>query len=137
MLAVTGTATALDPEKRISQYVFDVWQTRDGLPINEIFSIAQTPDGYLWLATPEGLVRFDGARFMVFGRTDRRSPSTLTRQLLVTARADSGWGQIMDSLSGAMAWSPFSPPGKASWTTTCGASMKTGRGCSGSALPAD
>jgi ligand-binding sensor domain-containing protein/signal transduction histidine kinase len=83
MLAVPAIAYPLDPEKRISQYVFDVWQTRDGLPINAVFSIAQTPDGYLWLATLEGLVRFDGVRFRVFGRTDRRSPSTLTRQLLV------------------------------------------------------
>jgi ligand-binding sensor domain-containing protein/signal transduction histidine kinase len=83
MLAAPAAASALDPEKRISQYVFDVWQTKDGLPINEIYSIAQTRDGYLWLATPEGLVRFDGVRFTVFGRNDRRRPSTLTRQLLV------------------------------------------------------
>ena len=42
------------------------WQTEDGLPQNSVLSIAQTPDGYLWLATFDGLARFDGVRFTVF-----------------------------------------------------------------------
>ena len=42
------------------------WQREDGLPDNTITAIAQTPEGYLWLATPRGLARFDGARFTVF-----------------------------------------------------------------------
>src|SRR5579864_8790017 len=52
----------------ISEYVHDVWQTADGLPQNSVQAIAQTPDGYLWIATQEGLVRFDGIRFQVFDR---------------------------------------------------------------------
>ncbi len=42
------------------------WQNEQGLPQNSVTSIAQTPDGYLWLATQEGLVRFDGIRFQIF-----------------------------------------------------------------------
>ncbi len=42
------------------------WQTEDGLPDNEIRCIAQANDGYLWLATRRGLVRFDGVQFKVF-----------------------------------------------------------------------
>ncbi len=42
------------------------WQTEDGLPQSSVLSIAQTPDGYLWLATFDGLARFDGVRFTVF-----------------------------------------------------------------------
>jgi ligand-binding sensor domain-containing protein len=42
------------------------WQTDSGLPQNSATAIAQTPDGYLWLGTEEGLVRFDGIRFTIF-----------------------------------------------------------------------
>ena len=38
------------------------------MPQNSILAIAQTPDGYLWLATEDGLARFDGARFTVFDK---------------------------------------------------------------------
>jgi len=47
-------------------YLFKVWQTKDGLPQNSVNAICQTRDGYLWLGTEEGLVRFDGVRFTVF-----------------------------------------------------------------------
>ncbi|HEX5221016.1 MAG TPA: two-component regulator propeller domain-containing protein [Verrucomicrobiae bacterium] len=39
------------------------WQTDEGLPQNSVWSLAQTPDGYLWVGTHEGLARFDGVRF--------------------------------------------------------------------------
>jgi len=39
------------------------WTTRDGLPQNTVQAICQTRNGYIWLGTQEGLVRFDGTRF--------------------------------------------------------------------------
>ncbi|HKD82430.1 MAG TPA: two-component regulator propeller domain-containing protein [Candidatus Angelobacter sp.] len=42
------------------------WTQKDGLPGADVRKIAQTPDGYLWLATETGLVRFDGVRFKTF-----------------------------------------------------------------------
>jgi ligand-binding sensor domain-containing protein len=56
-------ASALDPGRRLTQYLHKIWQTRQGLPQSSIFAIHQTQDGYLWLGTGEGLVRFDGVRF--------------------------------------------------------------------------
>jgi ligand-binding sensor domain-containing protein/AraC-like DNA-binding protein len=53
----------LDPDKRVDKYMLDQWETSDGLPSNTINSIVQTPDGYLWLASSNGLVRFDGIKF--------------------------------------------------------------------------
>jgi signal transduction histidine kinase/ligand-binding sensor domain-containing protein len=44
------------------------WSTEEGLPQSSVHSIAQTPDGYLWLATEGGLVRFDGIAFRIFDR---------------------------------------------------------------------
>src|SRR5207237_8620371 len=51
-------------------YRFNHWTTDDGLPQNSVMAILQTHDGYLWLATSDGVVRYDGVRFQVF---DRRS----------------------------------------------------------------
>jgi len=47
-----------------------VWGTEDGLPQNRVQAIAQTPDGYLWIGTSEGLARFDGSRFITFDRSN-------------------------------------------------------------------
>jgi signal transduction histidine kinase len=48
------------------EYVRENWTVADGLPINTITSLVQTRDGYLWLGTNDGVVRFDGVRFTVF-----------------------------------------------------------------------
>jgi ligand-binding sensor domain-containing protein len=58
------------------EYLIGNWQTEDGLPQNSISAIAQTPDGYLWLGTFNGLVRFNGVRFTVF--TSATSPGLLS-----------------------------------------------------------
>jgi ligand-binding sensor domain-containing protein len=49
-------------------YTRRVWQMQDGLPENTVQAFAQTPDHYLWIGTSGGLVRFDGARFVLFDR---------------------------------------------------------------------
>ncbi|HMJ57526.1 MAG TPA: two-component regulator propeller domain-containing protein, partial [Gemmatimonadales bacterium] len=56
----------LDPQRPISQYLHDIWTIDQGLPQNGILAIAQGPDGYLWLGTEAGLVRFDGVTFTTF-----------------------------------------------------------------------
>ncbi len=58
--------SALDPKKDLNQYILNSWQ--DGLPHLVIRNIIQSKDGYLWLATYEGLVRFDGVTFTVFDK---------------------------------------------------------------------
>jgi ligand-binding sensor domain-containing protein len=54
----------------LAQYRFDSWTTDNGLPHNWIRAIHQSRDGYLWLPTLDGLVRFDGVRFKVFNRAN-------------------------------------------------------------------
>ena len=58
-----GEARALDPNRQTSQYVREQWSTRGGFPEGAVHAIAQTPDGYLWIGTDKGLVRFDGFNF--------------------------------------------------------------------------
>ena len=54
-------AFALDPDKGLSACTVQVWHVRDGLPGAWVRALAQTPDGYLWIATANGLARHDGA----------------------------------------------------------------------------
>ena len=49
-----------------AEYQIDVWRADDGLPQGTVTSVVQTPDGYLWFGTQNGLVRFDGMAFRVF-----------------------------------------------------------------------
>ncbi len=58
---------AVCPEIR-GEYRFDSWTTDNGLPQNGLREITQTPDGYLWFTTFDGLVRFDGVKFTTFNK---------------------------------------------------------------------
>src|SRR4029434_4467598 len=53
---------ALDPSLDITQYAHLAWTFRNGFSNGAVYTIAQTPDGYLWLGTASGVVRYDGAR---------------------------------------------------------------------------
>jgi signal transduction histidine kinase/ligand-binding sensor domain-containing protein len=63
VLACSSALYGLDPSRTLTQYVHRIWQNQQGLPEASIFSLLQTHDGYLWLGTQTGLVRFDGVRF--------------------------------------------------------------------------
>jgi signal transduction histidine kinase/CheY-like chemotaxis protein/ligand-binding sensor domain-containing protein len=58
----------VDPHKPITQYVHTVWRSEDGLPQNSIQTMLQAKDGYVWIGTQEGLVRFNGLEFKVFNK---------------------------------------------------------------------
>ena len=62
LLAWCACAAALDPSLDISQYAHTAWRVRDGFFKASIQPIAQPSDGYLWLGTQFGLLRFDGMR---------------------------------------------------------------------------
>ena len=82
---------ALDPAVRISQYAHTAWRVRDGFLIGTPQAVAQTTDGYLWIATDAGLVRFDGVRFVPWTPPrDASLPSSAIYSLL-GARDGSLW----------------------------------------------
>ena len=62
LLACLPCAFALDPSLDVSQYAHKAWKISEGFSKGFIRSIAQTADGYLWLGTEFGLLRFDGVR---------------------------------------------------------------------------
>jgi signal transduction histidine kinase/ligand-binding sensor domain-containing protein len=79
-------SVAEDPGPR---YTIRSWGTREGLPANEVISLIQTRDGYLWLGTYYGLVRFDGIHFTTF---DQESATGLNSAVIVQLFEDSRGG---------------------------------------------
>ena len=66
LLCFTRLAHAIDPNRVISQYSHDEWGEKRGFIGGSVSAIAQTPDGYLWIGTAKGLIRFDGLNFRMF-----------------------------------------------------------------------
>jgi len=64
MACLLSEAHALDPHRKFTQYVREKWSAANGLPGGAVHAIAQSPDGYLWIGTDKGLVRFDGFTFL-------------------------------------------------------------------------
>jgi ligand-binding sensor domain-containing protein/signal transduction histidine kinase len=67
------------------------WQTETGLPQNTVHSVAQTPDGYIWVATEEGLARFDGAGFRVFDKQNTPELRSNDVRALLATRGGELW----------------------------------------------
>ena len=84
ILVCCTRAFALDPSLHISQYAHTAWRVRDGFAKGIIYAIAQTPDGYLWLGTEFGLLRFDGVRAVAWTPLKGQLPSNNITTLLVT-----------------------------------------------------
>jgi ligand-binding sensor domain-containing protein/signal transduction histidine kinase len=92
-------ALALDPQKAISQYIFNSWTSEDGLPQNTVMAIAQTSDGYLWLGTEEGLARFDGVNFTIFDLSNTPEIKNNVILALYVDREDNLWIGTNDGMN--------------------------------------
>lgn len=61
-IACGSCAFGLNPSLQINQYAHKAWTIREGFFKSKVLAVAQTPDGYLWIGTDFGVVRFDGVR---------------------------------------------------------------------------
>jgi ligand-binding sensor domain-containing protein/signal transduction histidine kinase len=75
----------------LGRYQQFVWQDQHGLPQNGLSAVVQTPDGYLWLATAEGVVRFDGVRFTAFDTGNTPEIKSNNVQSLLVDRTGALW----------------------------------------------
>jgi len=94
LVGSAGTARAQSPT--LAQYVHARFDAHDGLPHSVANSLAQTPDGYLWVGTEEGLVRFDGTTFRVIDRHGPDGPPTNTFQVLLASSDGALWAGTRD-----------------------------------------
>jgi ligand-binding sensor domain-containing protein/signal transduction histidine kinase len=82
---------ALDPAKRATQYTHDVWQSRGDLPLDSVQAVIQSSDGYLWIGTPNGLLRFDGITLTPFDTRETPGFPNNNVQALATSRRGGIW----------------------------------------------
>ena len=101
---------ALDPSLEVSQYAHTAWTVRDGFSLGNIYAMAQTSDGYLWLGSELGLFRFDGVRAIQWQPpAGQRLPDRNVNSLLVT-RDGTLWIGTMAGLVALRGNSLTSPP---------------------------
>ena len=84
-------SNAVDPHRMISQYARDRWTIENEFPGGAVSSIAQTPDGYLWIGSEKGLVRFDGLSFRLFQQASPEPLPIGSVQQLMTDNSGNLW----------------------------------------------
>ena len=108
LIAWEPGAYALNPALDVSQYAHTAWTVRDGFSLGNIYAMAQTPDGFLWLGTEFGLFRFDGVRSIPWQPpAGQQLPEKNINALLVT-RDGTLW---IGTFAGLATWSG----GKLTW----------------------
>lgn len=95
-----------------SEYLVSTWQPEDGLPQSTVTCAVQTRDGYLWLGTFDGLARFDGLRFTVFGA--HNTPALKSNRILALLEDPAGGLWIGTEGGGVVHWH------EGRWTTLTG-----------------
>jgi signal transduction histidine kinase/ligand-binding sensor domain-containing protein len=98
-LMLEAAALALEPTTPLASYGRQGWATETGLPQNTVQALAQTQDGFLWLGTEVGLVRFDGNGFAVFDQHTRPALPGNDVQCLLAAKDGSLWVGTSDGLA--------------------------------------
>jgi len=97
-LLCTGVFS-LNPQKALTQYIIDNWSTDTGLPQSSVWAVLQTSDGYLWMGTEEGLVRFDGVKFTIF---DQDNTHAMTANYIRCLYEDSKKNLWIGTLDGGL-----------------------------------
>jgi len=105
---------ALDPAKSIYQFNIQNWSRQTGLPTDKVNSVTQTKDGYLWLGTQVGLVRFNGREFKV---VPLDFPEARGKEVTRSSLAPDGrlWFDVVDGGFGAFDGEKFSAIGDRRW----------------------
>jgi len=97
-------------------YLIETWDIQQGMPDNSATAMVQTPDGYLWIGTFNGLVQFDGVKFRVF---DSSNVPELPSSGIVNLHLDGSGRLWVSTLKGLVAhesgrWTPY--PREQGWT---------------------
>ena len=80
----------LQNKKSLTQFNVDNWTNENGLPTNSLIDICQTADGYIWISSYNGLIRFDGYKFKVFDKSNTE------------ALKDNGIGALAEDKNGVL-----------------------------------
>ena len=98
-LFAVSSLWAIDPSRHISQYAHTTWRIQDGVFNGSPFAVTQTTDGYLWIGTRAGLLRFDGVRFVPWTSPDGKHLPSSDISYLLGSRDGSLWIGMEGGLS--------------------------------------
>jgi len=90
-MAIASSLAALPADRAIAQYVRRSWTVEQGLPHGTVRGFAQSADGYLWLATYEGLVRFNGESFRLFDKSSSPGLRNNSVRTVLESRGGTLW----------------------------------------------
>jgi signal transduction histidine kinase/ligand-binding sensor domain-containing protein len=99
LLMGAGGLRALEPTTPLANLNRQSWAMENGLPQNTVQALAQTADGYLWLGTEVGLVRFDGTGFVLFDEHSKPALPGSDVQCLLAAKDGALWVGTSDGLA--------------------------------------
>ena len=91
LLSCATAGFALEPTTSLANLGRQAWAMENGLPQNTVQALAQTPDGFLWLGTEAGMVRFDGVEFQTYDRNSNPALPGNDVRCLLTARDGALW----------------------------------------------
>ena len=97
-----GALTGVRGEEMSGRFLVRSWQSEDGLPSNVVRSVTQAADGYLWVATAEGVVRFDGVRFTGFATEREAVLARGTARALFAEKSGDVW--VATTRGGLLRW---------------------------------
>lgn len=83
--------TPFDPNKQLSQFLIDVWDSEKGLPSSALLQAIQTKNGYLWIGSYDGLLRFDGNSFDIYTKSNVKEFKTNTITHLSESKDSTLW----------------------------------------------
>ena len=96
-IGLVTAANALDPNRTPAQYIREQWTIENEFPSGTVHAISQTPDGYLWIGTETGLIRFDGFSF----RAVPLSPLVSSPNTPVLGLTTDAGGNLLIQMQGA------------------------------------
>ena len=114
-LSLPRPGFALDPAKTLLQYNARTWTRQNGLPVNGITALAQTKDGYIWMGSSNGIVRFDGVDFKTIDIGGLRSVRYAYVATIFPARDGGLWVGLENSGFGHFDGRVFSPLSREAW----------------------
>src|SRR5215467_7728353 len=97
LIIASALVIFVPPPSIRAQYRFETRSTDNGLPQNSVETILQTKDGYMWFTTSDGLVRFDGVRFVVFDKATTRGIASNRFLSLYEAADGTLWAGTADA----------------------------------------
>ncbi|HSZ15648.1 MAG TPA: two-component regulator propeller domain-containing protein [Terracidiphilus sp.] len=98
-IGISLTCSALEPATPLAEFGRQSWVMENGLPQNSVHAVAQTRDGFVWLGTEAGLVRFDGVGFAVFDRNSKPAFPSGDIRCLLAGKDGSLWVGTAEGLA--------------------------------------